>query len=91
VNTILELTLANHPGAMSHVMGLFARRAFNVDGILCLPLPNPEDSRVWLRVREDARLEQVVRQLEKLEDVRDVRRHPSEHTVFRELEQFFAQ
>jgi acetolactate synthase-1/3 small subunit len=91
VNTILELTLANHPGAMSHVMGLFARRAFNVDGILCLPLPNPEDSRVWLRVREDARLEQVVRQLEKLEDVRDVRRHPAEHAVFRELEQFFAQ
>lgn len=35
---ILELAVRNHPGVMSHVCGLFARRAFNVEGILCLPL-----------------------------------------------------
>ncbi|MCG3147073.1 MAG: hypothetical protein PCFJNLEI_00510 [Verrucomicrobiae bacterium] len=34
----LELTVQNHPGVMSHVCGLFARRAFNVEGILCLPV-----------------------------------------------------
>jgi len=28
----------NHPGVMSHVCGLFARRAFNVEGIICLPM-----------------------------------------------------
>ena len=26
------------PGVMTHICGLFARRAFNVDGILCLPM-----------------------------------------------------
>ena len=38
-NVILELTVRNHPGVMTHVCGLFARRAFNVEGILCLPIP----------------------------------------------------
>ena len=27
-NVILELTVRNHPGVMTHVCGLFARRAF---------------------------------------------------------------
>ncbi|MDF3008108.1 MAG: ilvN [Enterobacter kobei] len=31
-NVILELTVRNHPGVMTHVCGLFARRAFNVEG-----------------------------------------------------------
>lgn len=34
----LELAVRNHPGVMSHVCGLFARRAYNVEGILCMPL-----------------------------------------------------
>ena len=34
-NVILELTVRNHPGVMTHVCGLFARRAFNVEGIAC--------------------------------------------------------
>ena len=37
-NVILQLTVRNHPGVMTHVCGLFARRAFNVEGILCLPI-----------------------------------------------------
>ncbi|EMK3758521.1 ACT domain-containing protein, partial [Providencia rettgeri] len=36
----LELIVRNHPGVMSHICGLFARRAFNVDGILCMPIKN---------------------------------------------------
>jgi acetolactate synthase I/III small subunit len=91
MNTILQLTVANHPGVMSHVMGLFARRAFNVDGILCLPLPDNSRSYIWLRVCEDSRLEQLVRQLEKLADVHDVRRHPADHAVFKDLERFFCE
>jgi acetolactate synthase-1/3 small subunit len=91
MNTILQLTVANHPGVMSHVMGLFARRAFNVDGILCLPLPDASRSSIWLRVCEDSRLEQVVRQIEKLADVHEVRRHPANHAVFQDLERFFSE
>lgn len=87
--SVLELTVNNHPGVMSHVCGLFARRAFNVEGILCLPLGDTAQSRIWLMVNEDARLEQMIRQLEKLEDVLLVRRHGAEHGVFLRLEEYF--
>jgi acetolactate synthase-1/3 small subunit len=86
---VLELTVRNHPGVMSHVSGLFARRAFNVEGILCMPVGDGELSRIWLRVDEDARLPQVTRQLERLEDVLTVRSHGADHEVFQSLEEFF--
>ena len=35
---ILELEVDNHAGTMSHICGLFARRAFSLEGILCLPV-----------------------------------------------------
>ncbi len=86
---VLELDVNNHAGVMSHICNLFARRAFNVEGILCMPMANPEKSRIWLLVFEDQRLEQMVLQLEKLIDVLAVRRHGAEHEVFERLERFF--
>lgn len=86
---VLEIDVNNHPGVMSHVVGLFSRRAFNVEGILCLPVGNGSSSRIWLLVAEDRRLPQLVSQLEKLEDVRAVRRHGADHAVFERLEEFF--
>jgi len=88
---VLELTVNNHPGVMSHICGLFSRRAFNVDGILCLPLGNGRTSRIWLRVQEGERLAQVESQLHKLHDVHAVRRHPPDHAVFSNLEVFFQE
>ena len=88
-HAVLEVTVQNHPGAMSHVCGLFSRRAFNVDGILCMPVGDASHSRIWLRVQEDRRLEQLIRQMEKLADVLEVRRHAAGHEVFLPLEEFF--
>src|SRR5215467_14590609 len=86
---VLELTVNNHPGVMSHICGLFARRAFNVEGILCLPIGTGAQSRIWLRVNADQRLEQMIKQVLKLEDVVSVRRHSANHEVFVRLEEFF--
>ncbi|MDP3538886.1 MAG: acetolactate synthase small subunit [Azonexus sp.] len=86
---VLEIDVNNHPGVMSHVVGLFSRRACNVEGILCLPLEDGKQSRIWLLLNEDARLPQMVKQVEKLEDVIRVRRHPGDHAVFCQLEGFF--
>lgn len=87
--TVLELTVNNHPGVMSHVSGLFARRAYNVEGIVCLPINGSKTSRIWLLVDEDERLEQVVKQVSKLYDVLEVRRHSAGHRVFAKLEKAF--
>ena len=87
---IMELTVRNHPGVMSHITGLFARRAYNVEGILCMPIGNRQRSRIWLLVDEKLRLEQMVKQMQKLEDVLEVRRHSADHQVFVKLEEFFT-
>lgn len=87
---VLEIDVKNHPGVMSHVVGLFSRRAYNVEGIVCLPVGNAQQSRIWLLVNEDMRLAQMIKQLEKLEDVILVRRHDADHAVFSNVERFFA-
>ena len=87
--TVLELDVNNHAGVMSHVVGLFSRRAYNVEGILVMPIGNGQTSRIWLMVNEEARLEQMVKQVEKLEDVLAVRRHGATHEVFERMEEYF--
>ncbi|HVO40331.1 MAG TPA: ACT domain-containing protein [Spirochaetia bacterium] len=62
----------NHPGAMSHITGLFSRRGFNLEGILCAPVDGGADSAMYLLVKNDERLEQIVKQLRKLYDVKSV-------------------
>jgi hypothetical protein len=52
----LHLTVNNHPGVMSHVCGLFARRAFNLEGILVAPSPRGELCSMWLLVNEDGHI-----------------------------------
>ena len=79
---VLRLLVRNHPGVMSHVCGLFARRAFNVEGILCVPVGDHTRSAVLLLVHDDNRLEQLLRQLRKLEDVVEVQRDPGARAAF---------
>jgi acetolactate synthase-1/3 small subunit len=86
---VLELTVDNHPGVMSHICGLFSRRAFNMEGILCMPADEGRTSRIWIRIEGNGRLDQIVKQLRKLEDVRSVGFHTAEHNHFMKLEDFF--
>ena len=84
---IVELTVNNHPGVMSHITGLFARRAFNLEGILCSSLEkNRAVSSVFLMVQWDRRLDQTIVQLGKLYDVLSVTvRKDCSEAVFRRL------
>ena len=88
-NVILQLTVRNHPGVMTHVCGLFARRAFNVEGILCLPIQDSNQSRIWLLVNDDQRLGQMISRIEKLEDVEKVVRNQSDPSMFSKIAVFF--
>jgi acetolactate synthase I/III small subunit len=79
---VLELTVNNHPGVMSHICGLFSRRAYNLEGIVCLPIGTGEISRMWLQVNEEQKLDQVIKQVQKLPDVLSVERYAAGHPVF---------
>jgi acetolactate synthase I/III small subunit len=71
--TIMELTVNNHSGVMSHITGLFARRAFNLEGILCGRIGDGEKSRIYLLVHRNDKVDQVMEQLRKLYDITEVR------------------
>ena len=88
-NNIIELTVQNHPGVMSHVTGLFSRRGYNMEGILCSQIGDGTLSRMYLLVEEKEQLEQIMQQLRKLNDVLDVNlRTDYDHTVFSRLHEF---
>ncbi len=90
-NTIVKLMVNNHPGAMSHITGLFSRRGFNLEGILCAPVESGVQSVMYLLVRNDDRLEQIVKQLRKLYDVRSVSvQDDLDHTVFNRIERLLS-
>ncbi|MDD3023196.1 MAG: ACT domain-containing protein [Syntrophomonadaceae bacterium] len=72
---VIGLKVHNHPGVMSHITGMFSRRAFNLDGILCGQLNNGKSSQIYLLVKNDEALGQIIKQLEKLHDVLAVSLH----------------
>ncbi|WP_291327733.1 acetolactate synthase small subunit [Desulfovibrio sp. UCD-KL4C] len=82
----LDLLVRNHAGVMSQITGLFARRNFNLEGIVCGPVGTGEESRMVLTVKDDSKLEQIVLQLEKLYDVLKVKR-VEDHQFTKILEQ----
>ena len=87
-----KLTVNNHPGVMAHVCGLFARRAYNLEGVMVRPIADGSSnrSRMWLLVNEDERLQQLIRQTEKLIDVISVEQSELEGSIFEQTEAFFV-
>ncbi|PHR29954.1 MAG: acetolactate synthase isozyme 1 small subunit [Desulfotalea sp.] len=85
VIAVLELIVNNHPGVMSHICGLFSRRAYNLEGIICIPLGGGLTSKMWLQVNEELKLEQIIKQVQKLPDVLNVIKHGEGHPVFAEV------
>lgn len=85
-STIFDLRVRNHPGTMSHITGLFARRAFNLEAIRCAPVGDGSESRMFLLVADTPRLEQIERQLERLHDVLSVRLRADVTEAFFQIE-----
>ncbi|SHM66691.1 acetolactate synthase, small subunit [Caldanaerovirga acetigignens] len=82
----LAVLVENHPGVLSRVAGLFARRGFNIESLAVGPTDNPEISRMTIVVDGDERIiEQIKKQLNKLIDVIKVSFIEPENSVSREL------
>ncbi|MFO7151934.1 MAG: acetolactate synthase small subunit [Bacillota bacterium] len=85
----LAVLVENHPGVLSRVAGLFARRGFNIESLAVGPTDNPEISRMTIVVEGDERIiEQIKKQLNKLVDVIKVSFIEPENSVSRELVMF---
>ena len=83
---VVSFILANHPGVLCRVSGLFSRRGYNIDSITAGVTHDPELTRMTVVVTADERmLEQVVKQLNKLVDVKEVKLLPSNRSTLSEV------
>ena len=83
---ILSLLVDNTSGVLSRIAGLFSRRAYNIDSLTVGVTANPNISRMTIVSRGDELvLHQILAQLRKQEDVRDVKVLQPGSSVDREL------
>jgi acetolactate synthase-1/3 small subunit len=67
---IISILLENEAGALSRVSGLFSARAYNIESLTVAPTDDDSISRITVvAYGEDAVVEQILKQLNKLVDV----------------------
>ena len=67
---IISILLENEAGALSRVSGLFSARAYNIESLTVAPTDDDSISRITVVANgEDAVVEQILKQLNKLVDV----------------------
>ena len=83
---LLALLVNNHFGVLMRVTGLFSRRGYNIASLSVGETNDPDISRITIQTHTDgAAIHQIIKQLEKLEDVKSVALLPGAETVAREL------
>lgn len=83
---LLSVLVKNSSGVLSRVSGLFSRRGYNIDSITVGITEDSSISRMTITLSgDDDVLEQVKKQLDKLEDVIRVINIISDESVYREL------
>lgn len=83
---VLSLLVENTSGVVSHISGLFSRRGYNIDSFSAGVTADPRFTRVTVvATGEEQVLEQIQKQLAKLEDVIDIKELKDGESVCREL------
>ena len=83
---VLSLLVDNTAGVLSRVAGLFSRRGYNIESLTVGETADPKYSRMTVVSQGDQEiLEQIEKQLRKLEDVYDIKELRAGHSVYREL------
>lgn len=83
---VLSILVDNTAGVLSRVAGLFSRRGYNIDSLSVGETQDPAFSRMTVAVNgDDQILDQIVRQLAKLEDVKEIKELKDGESVCREL------
>lgn len=83
---VLSVLVDNTSGVLNRVAGLFSRRGYNIDSLTVGETENPLYSRMTIVVTgDDTILEQIIKQISKLEDVKRVDVLEPSDSVAREL------
>lgn len=83
---ILSAVVRNNAGVLARVSSLFGRRGYNIDSLTVSATTNPKISRITIVVTgDDAILEQIIKQVSKLEETISVRQLKEDVAYCREL------
>lgn len=83
---VLSILVENTPSVLSHVAGLFSRRGYNIDSISAGVTADPRITRITIVTSGDEQImEQIEKQVAKLEDVLHVQILDPEASVQTEL------
>ncbi len=83
---VLSLLVENTAGVTSHISVLFSRRGYNIDSFSSGVTADPNYTRITIVASGDEQiLEQIEKQLSKLEDVLDIKKLEHGKSVTREL------
>ena len=86
MRVVFSLLMDNSPGVLSRSAGLFTRRGYNIESITAGVTADPRYTRMTVVSNgDDDVLEQIEKQIRKLEDVKDIKRLPEDRSVYREL------
>lgn len=83
---IIGVIVSNIAGVLSRVSGMFTRRGFNIDSLTVGETESSEFSRITIAFHGDAEIkDRIIKQLDKLHDVKAVEVLDRHETVTREL------
>ena len=83
---VLSVLVENKAGVLSRVSGLFSRRGYNIDSLTVCETHNSNQSRMTIVVQGDEYiLEQIQKQLAKLQEVISIKKSETALTVQREM------
>ena len=83
---VFGILVANKFGVLTRVSSMFTRRGFNIDTLTVGETQSPEFSRITISMMGDEYSKtQIIKQLEKLHDVKQVEVMERDETVTREL------
>ena len=83
---VFSILVDNTSAVLSRIAGLFSRRGYNIDSLTVGGTADPRYSRATVVTKGDQQiLDQIEKQLNKLEDVVDIKRLDPDNSVCREL------
>lgn len=83
---VFSILVANRFGVLTRVSSMFTRRGFNIDTLTVGETESPEFSRITISMRGDEYSRtQIIKQLSKMHDVKQVQVMERDETVTREL------
>ena len=83
---VIAILVDNAPGILTRVASMFNRRGFNIDSLTVSETENPKYSRITISLTGDRNMaRQIIKQLKKLYNVKEVKVMESQQSVNREL------